>query len=265
MMQVLLLTFWRVLNSKGGAEKVFFDMAAALSQKGLEVTALALDNAPEGQPLFPLSPQVNFINVGRGFNCKMTPKHKWQRLTYLDKNKRAAFDEEYYVSIKAERIRAVIEKIQPKVIISYCVEATRACIRNLKVACPVITMFHMDPDTILKPASPATRAAVEKSAWVQVLLPGDVARTQSYLPKAKIICIPNAVPQYPAVSRQREQLLINVGRIDRKQKRQHLLIEAFHQIEHFLPDWKIEFWGEQHYDEEYYQYCLALIKSYGLT
>lgn len=43
-MKVFLLDLWRVINSKGGTEKVFFSMANALDERGYEVVAVGLDN-----------------------------------------------------------------------------------------------------------------------------------------------------------------------------------------------------------------------------
>ena len=43
-MKILLLNLWGVMDSKGGTEKVFFDMAAALADRNYDVTALVLEN-----------------------------------------------------------------------------------------------------------------------------------------------------------------------------------------------------------------------------
>ena len=43
-MKILLVDLWRVINSIGGTEKVFFSMANALADRGYNVTAVELDN-----------------------------------------------------------------------------------------------------------------------------------------------------------------------------------------------------------------------------
>lgn len=43
-MKILLLNLWGVMDGKGGTEKVFFDMAAALADRNYDVTALVLEN-----------------------------------------------------------------------------------------------------------------------------------------------------------------------------------------------------------------------------
>lgn len=62
----------------------------------------------------------------------------------------------------------------------------------------------------------------------------------------------------------KRNLIINVGRVERKAKQQHLLIEAFNKIKCNYKDWKIEIWGEYDIDKKYYEYCCELIKKYGL-
>ena len=61
-MKILLLTTWRLINAKGGAEKVFCDMANALTNRGHEVTAVCVDKN-QGSPGFPLDRNVNFLNI----------------------------------------------------------------------------------------------------------------------------------------------------------------------------------------------------------
>lgn len=65
-MKVLLLDLWRVINSKGGTEKVLFSMANALVERGYTITVLALDNVP-GNPFFDIDSRVKFINAGTGY------------------------------------------------------------------------------------------------------------------------------------------------------------------------------------------------------
>ena len=56
---------------------------------------------------------------------------------------------------------------------------------------------------------------------------------------------PNIVPQYQfCKDKGRENVIINVARIDGVQKRQHLLIEAFAKLKNKYLDWRVEIWGE---------------------
>lgn len=264
-MKVLLVDLWRVINSKGGTEKVLFSMANALVERGYTVTILALDNT-SGTPFFDIDARVKFINAGIGYSEAKPFLYRIKRALCGSKEKRHLYDEMLFDKPKAEAMSPVIEKEKPDIIISYNVEATRILINNLQVKYPVVTMFHYDPDTILADITNTTKRALGKSAVIQVLLPSYIDRTKYYIDNDNIIFIPNIVPQYsipPNIERQ--DIILNVARIDGKQKRQHLLIEAFAAIKDQIPEsWKVEFWGETSYDSRYYKYCLKLIKKYSL-
>ena len=61
-MRILLLNTYRVVNAKGGTEKVFCDMANAMAEKGHEVFAVCLDEN-QGLPGFQLDERVIFLNA----------------------------------------------------------------------------------------------------------------------------------------------------------------------------------------------------------
>lgn len=61
-LNITLVNTWRVVNAKGGTEKVFCDMANAFVQRGHNVTAICLDEN-QGQPGFPIDSRVHFINA----------------------------------------------------------------------------------------------------------------------------------------------------------------------------------------------------------
>lgn len=83
---------------------------------------------------------------------------------------------------------------------------------------------------------------------------------KKYLKHENVVCIPNIVPQYQLCKdNSRENVIINVARIDGVQKRQHLLIEAFAKIKDKYPDWRVEIWGETGYDDKYYNKCRKLL------
>lgn len=243
-MKVLLVNLWRVIESKGGAEKVLFSMANALAEKGNTVSILALDNTP-GAPFFHVDKKVKFINAGVGYVEKKTILYRIKRALHGSRKRRCLYDECLFDQQKAEALKPAIENENPDIIISYNVDATRILINILEVNTPVITMFHFDPDTILMNITSSTKKALEKSAAIQVLLPSHVETTKKYVKNDKIIYIPNIAPQYSIdASAKRLDKIVNVARFDRKQKRQHLLIEAFNLIKDDIPEsWKIEFWG----------------------
>ena len=169
-MKVLLLNLWRVIDSKGGTEKVFFNMANELTKRGYEVVALGLHNK-EGSPSYYVEPNVKFINVGVGYSDKKTFGEKIKRFLCGNRESRRNFDEVLKDYKKSELLKPVIEKEKPDIIICFNVEATRILHFNINVDIPVITMFHFDPYTILKNATRRTIKALEKCICIQCLLP----------------------------------------------------------------------------------------------
>lgn len=62
---VAIVSNGNVINHKGGEEKVFCDLANALSRGGYQVTAICCD-VNQGEPGFEISSKVNFINASDG-------------------------------------------------------------------------------------------------------------------------------------------------------------------------------------------------------
>ena len=60
-MKVLLLNRWSHLETVGGAERVFFSMANALSERH-EVTAFAMTQTGEDKPFFFFFFKLQYIN-----------------------------------------------------------------------------------------------------------------------------------------------------------------------------------------------------------
>lgn len=263
-MKILLLNLWRVINSKGGTEKVFFNMANALTKLNYNVVAVGFDNNV-GLPGFPVLDNVNFINAGEGYTLKKPLFYRIKRTLNFSRNKRHLYDEKIFDPQIAVKLQPIIKKENPDIIISFNAEATRILIYNLKVMCPVITMFHYDPDTILSNVSSQTINALNQCSCVQVLMPSFVEITKKYIDN-KIICILNVVEQHAYVNRNsRQNIVINVGRVNKKQKRQALLIEAFNKINYSDFEYQLEFYGETNVDSKYFKYCLQLIDKYKMN
>ncbi|WP_293727931.1 glycosyltransferase [uncultured Phascolarctobacterium sp.] len=259
-MKILLINLWPVIDSKGGTEKVFFNMANALSEKGNEVVALACENKI-GKPFFDVSDKVLFINVGLGYEPKFTVyQNIWGKICG-NRNTRHSYRENIVDKQKAALIAPVVDREKPDVIISYNVGATRLLKRHLKISCPIVTMFHFNPEHILEGCTEDTKKALEESDCIQVLLPSFIEKTKEYIHNTDVVYIPNCVPQYEDdCGYDRDNIIINVSRVDSLQKRQDLLIKAFCKIAKKYSSWKVEFWGDVELgDEKYYSYCNKLI------
>ena len=261
-MRILMVNLWKMINSAGGAEKVFCEMANMLSERGHSVTAIAFDKN-KGKPFYAVNENVKFINSGQG--CKLG-KNWWQKIraSFYSKNEKELYSEEIYDDIRSKRLAPFVNEKDFDVIISYNPSATRILIHKLKVKIPIITMFHVYPETILKDMSFLTKIALEKCSVIQVLLPSYVNITRKYIDN-KIVVIPNIVPQYSNSDCHKEKCIVNVARIDGQTKRQILLIEAFNKIKTKYPDWKLEFWGDIDYDKKYYKKYQNMISHYKLS
>ena len=252
-MRILMVNLWKMINSAGGAEKVFCEMANMLSERGHSVTALVFDN-DKGNPFYHVNENVEFINSGQG--CKLG-KNLWQKIraSFYSKNEKELYSEKIYDDIKSKRLAPFVNGKNFDVIISYNPSATRILIHTLKVKTPIITMLHSSTDVIFKNASTDTLNALAKSRVIQVLMPGFCKEVLKYVKNANIIYIPNIVPQYKffELPDAKENVIINVARFDKVYKRQYLLIEAFSLIATKYPNWKLEFYGDTDCDANYFK------------
>ena len=131
----------------------------------------------------------------------------------------------------------------------------------------MIMMCHFDMDTILKNIRRREEEAIARSDVVQVLMLRDKEILHKQLPECRIVRIPNIVPQYDWREdiNKKEPLVIDVARIAKKQKQQHLLIEAFGKVSSEFPEWKLELWGEEQTDgRPYTKEMEDLIHKYHL-
>lgn len=199
--------------------------------------------------------QVKFINAGIGFKASLDVFQKLKTFFIIDKNKRDLHRERIYDLKKAKRIEMVIAEENPDVIISFNDSATRILKNIFHTRIPVITMFHNSPEIVLKNAFHDTLDAIAKSSVIQVLLPSFRNEVLKYVKHEDVIYIPNVVPQYEAseFACVKENIIINVARFDKVQKRQYLLVEAFNLIAAKYPDWNMEFCGETDYNVNYFK------------
>ena len=263
-MKVLLINIDRFYDAKGGTEKVLCDMANALKDKGHEIEILFCDNKSGDIP-FPLRNDIKLTNVGCGFNKKLNLFERFKRLFIRTKKERHIFDANILDPKFAERIKPALEKSAPDVIVSYQIEGTRVLMNHIHTNVPVITMLHFNPIYKLEKYSDNTLKALSQSTYVQVLLNSYINATQKYIKTDNIVCIPNAVPQFEYVKKEKNKTIIHVGRFSKIHKRQHLLIEAFSKIAHEYPEWTVEFWGEPDAEQKYYKSCIKMINEYKLN
>lgn len=246
-MKILMFYTYRIIDSKGGMDKVFCDFANVMSSKGYDVLALAFENK-RGKPFFNLSENVRFINAGVGYKVNKfisNLKSCW----CLHREVRRRIREKYKLASMSKRVLPYVDKYQPDIIISFNREATYIIKQCLNVSVPVITMYHFNAEKILD--DDFYFSAIESSECLQTLLYRDVTVTKQIICPKKIVTIPNAVPQFDTYAAYSNKKIISVGRIDGVQKRQKYICQAMELIGKRFPDWKVELWGEI-YDKKYF-------------
>ena len=125
-------------------------------------------------------------------------------------------------------------------------------------------MLHNTPAILFDNEKCFYRKGLEACDCVQVLIPDDIAYLEKRLNCKQIVSIPNIVPQYLETCNYSSHKIINVGRVDKIQKRQEILIDAFAKVAQLHSDWTVEIWGDLEWDNKYTDILKQKIESYGL-
>ena len=264
LMKILLIDTWPVIESMGGAEKIFCDLANALAQKGHTVSAICHDRN-EGLPAFRLDKKVSFTNIYPLPLPFLQQKfvHKLRELSLIKKRRK----EKHFLlntEVLALKFDILFNDKQPDIIISFQIETTYALKSILGDRIPIITMMHSHPADYFPEHIPQkVREKVEASSLIQVLRPEYEADLLKILPNARVVVIPNPVPQYIDSADLTQKTIINVGRIS-NQKRQILLVKAFYLLKDEFPEWKVQIWGGD-YDVKLKTEIQNLISSFNLN
>lgn len=265
-MRITLLTTWRLINSIGGAERVFCNLANAMTERGHHVTGICFD-VESGKPAFPLDSRVSLINAGEGnpppfFLSKLMVN---LRSLCFDKARRREKRLLLQEKFKGPLLIPAICQSCPDVIVAFRPEDAHLvqCYGELKV--PVVTMSHNSTDQFLPSYTPdSLKLTVQKSAAVQVLVPSFAEDVKRILPHANVVVIPNPVTQVATVANRSSHVIVNVGRIDH-QKHQDLLVRSFALIADKHPDWVVKIYGENREKPRLVRRLKKLIDSQGLS
>lgn len=245
--KVLLLNVGRVIGAKGGAEKVFCDMANALSERGMDVYAVCCEEK-EGLPGYPLSEAVHFVNAGlRHASWRLSDS--WIRLRAVLATSRASrrtVRARLTCQKQAQQLKETLEGLAPDVIVAFQPEPAYIIRELLGLDVPLIASFHGAARAFLDaPEFPLYEKALEASDVLTVLMPEYAEMVRARLPQSHVECIPNAIPVAARTSDLTSPVVMTVGRADAV-KRHRLLIEAFELLLERFPDWNLEIWGETH-------------------
>ena len=260
---VVSVTPWKIVNSSGGAEKVFCDMSIGLVNNGYDVTSIFFDNEC-GPILFDVSPGFGDDRVfpwwkkGKGLlkNLLSLSLNKDER-----NKKRQKFRDFYRKKVILETLKNLPAV---DVFISHHYQITNLLVKEMKVRAPVITMLHGEPNYYIEEKEfKEGIEALEKSRVIQVLLPEYINQVRAVLRKPEVVCIPNAIPCSSEQSILTEKKIITVARIE-EGKRTDLLVDAFALIKDKYPEWKCEWWGDEGISFDYMKSVREKINKHHL-
>lgn len=245
-MRILEINFWPVIDSAGGAERVFCNMANELTLRGHDVIAVCFDDK-KGYPLYPLSKDVHFYNIqNMGKTIKATQWRKILRELYRIFGKNGFNDpyNQYIYSEVANRLLAIMKNEKPDIVVCYDIKSLQLLEKMNLDNIKVVFMSHMDSESFWQKIRPDQIIALQRADCIQVLLMRDKEFLEKHLNR-NVVVIPNSIIQITQDEGdvcKREKIIINVARID-KNKNQILLIEAFARIAHKYSEWRVQIYG----------------------
>lgn len=156
------------------------------------------------------------------------------------------------------RFDALIKQEKPDAIICYFPVDLYNVTRHQNHQIPIIQMVHGYPPRVLNKAISANplirkqrRKCFAQVTAFQVLMDSFKGTIDAFFEPKKVVRIANPVKQFNddeiADLTQEKKKIIYIARIEKAVKRPHLLVEAFAQIAHEFPDWKVEIWGLRKY------------------
>lgn len=260
MTKIMLIDEVKVVNYAGGIERVVCNFANEFTKRGYDMSFVCLDTE-QGRPLYPLDEKVEFINLAFEGEKYISLKYYWKKLEKellrifggskmifcgqkLPDPKKEYFEKEFI-----KRLANTVEKIKPDVIICVSADSTYFAQKASNSRIPIITMCHIDAKRMIDNMETFQELALLESKYIQVLMPSYV----SIVKKAgfkNVVCISNIVESINDTSKaglykiKETYTIITVGRVERDQKRAHLLVKAFVKLADRFPDWKVEIYGD---------------------
>ena len=265
-MKIMQLCFTKMVNAAGGAEKVFVNMSNYFSADHDVVDVGCDENI--GKPFYKLNDNVKWINLGESCDIKI-PLHIKVANELVKIARKVGLKLEYpretYVRNKImPNLKMLLEVEKPDVIVVYEERALVAIAEAGYDLSKVVNMFHMNSELLLQSFSDKQKDILKKVRINQVLLESDKSNMIEHGIK-NTICIPNIVPQYEDVSNvSGSKVIVSVGRLNKKHKRQHLLVEAFSKISSKYPEWEVHFYGDDAVPANYKKELINLIQKYHL-
>lgn len=255
------------VTAGAGTERVLTNMANEFDKRGYHVI-VATNDEKNAIAYFPFSEQVetiylNLENIKMPFYVKV--KREINRIV-------SAWDkpfEAYRASLSASRLKRCLLKKHVDCIVAYNHESVQVA-DKMQLHIPLAYMMHNSVKILMGNANRITLLEKEKADVIQVLMPSYVQEAKRYLHHTPVIWIPNVV--YPVAKDRQAQLgvekknytIITVGRLEKNQKRTHLLIQAFGKLASHYPQWHVEVWGDLKKHNPYYQQVIKMISDLHL-
>jgi glycosyltransferase involved in cell wall biosynthesis len=232
-MKILVLKDRNVLNTKFVAQFVH-----DLAELGHNVH-LVCDSFRKAGSGVDLDPRVKFTNLSGKTGNLIQNLYRYCRSEIV---------------FASSAFRRLIKKNQPDVIIAYFPKDLYNATHRQVGGIPTIQMFHCYPPLMIenlrkksKRKSRAYLKCTQEASALQVLNESYVDALAGCIEARQIVSIPNAIVQIPPAERTdlaiEKKRIIYIARLDRKGKRQHILVEAFAAASTNIPGWSLEFWG----------------------
>ena len=266
-MKVALLCFGiGSIANVSGMEKVCVAMANEFTRRGHTVFAVWNDQ-PGIKPFYPLAAKVQGINLGLG---KINAPLRFKVLRELNKglhiNALNKVDQ-YKTSFLAQAMQKQLQAV-PDVYVCFEFNSVMVANKLAQGKIPVVAMVHNAVADQLGTLTKRQRQEASKATVYQVLMPSYVRQAERIL-TTKIVYIPNIVPQFaeaqvaePGQAKKRHTI-IHVGRVEGRQKRQLILVQAFTKLAGYFPEWNLDYYGPVR-DTYYKKQIDALVKKHGL-
>ena len=259
------------ITAAGGSERVFCEMANALTARGHEVYAVC--NTPQkDRPFYTLDGNVRFVNLDASGQRRTKPlswKILYHGLRPISKGMWNRYVEDPFNEKQGEPLAKFIQEVQPDVVILYSVIEYFSLLRQPMLDVPVILMHHYNTRELTKHLNTPNRVAkINTCPHIQVLQHSFALEIQKIY-HGPIHVIPNVVPQIAEKDladltiEKPQKTITMISRLSPK-KQQHMLIQAFGRLAKHYPDWKVEIYGSSH-KQRHLRRLERMIASLGLA
>lgn len=270
----ILICYPGTIEKSGGMQHICAQFSNAMSERGHQV-AIAWYGRKNAECFYPISQDVMIFSLKRkdtsdnvyhdvGHDVAGYDKVIREILKAISRKAYRRWNDNCKRKILSPGIRRTVEVYNPDVIISFSKDMTYFLSGNVSHI-PVVTMMHIDPMHAFADSYSEEIQALDKSNVIQVLVPSYIEAVRRFCPSTKVVYIPNPIRQAQHLATLSESKktyrVINMARLNKEQKRQHILVEAFSRVADEFPDWILELWGDNKTYPKYVSELNHLIQS----